>query len=84
MVAGLVPPVIHGTSNFQSRRHGGLPVRSAISPHVFFYFGENFGGIFGEPLPHGHAARTPRGIIVGGGNEGDSINYSVMRSRSGC
>lgn len=43
-----------------------------------------FGGIFGEPLPHGHAARTPRGIIVGGGNEGDSINYSVMRSRSGC
>jgi len=29
-----------------------------------------FGGIFGKSLPQGHAERTPKSIIIGGGNEG--------------
>jgi hypothetical protein len=47
----------------------GIPVglETAASSYSF---GENFGGIFGEPLPKGHAVRTPMGIIVGGGNVG--------------
>ncbi len=49
----------------------GMPVGLETAASSYF-FGENFGEIFGEPLPHGHAARTPRGIIIGGGNEGDS------------
>jgi hypothetical protein len=49
----------------------GMPVGLETAASSYF-FGENFGGSFGEPLPQGHAARTPRGIIVGGGNEGRS------------
>jgi hypothetical protein len=29
-----------------------------------------FVGIFGEPLPQGHAERTSRELIIGGGIEG--------------
>jgi len=41
-----------------------------------------FGGSFGEPLPQGHAARTPRGIIVGGGNEGGNTDVEGFTPRS--
>jgi len=41
-----------------------------------------FGGIFGEPLPKGHAVRTPMGIIVGGGNEGGNTDVEGFTPRS--
>jgi hypothetical protein len=59
----------------------GIPVglETAASSYSF---GENFGAIFGEPLPKGHAVRTPMGIIVGGGNEGGNTDVEGFTPRS--
>jgi hypothetical protein len=59
----------------------GMPVGLETAASSYF-FGENFGGIFGEPLPKGHAVRTPMGIIVGGGNEGGNTDVEGFTPRS--
>ena len=59
----------------------GMPVGLETAASSYF-FGENFGGIFGEPLPQGHAARTPRVLIIGGGNEGGNTDVEGFTPRS--